>query len=107
MNSTELILPGEARALSMSIQADIPREWPEGPWVTAEIKPIYTTGEGEWTPVRPQGTSWQKDPAPETITLSSSTNKVKVRIIIQRPTDIQYQNETPIINSYVVKGLPR
>lgn len=101
-----ITLPGEARAVSLNIQLEVPDSWPKGPWVSAQIKPIYDSEEGEWIPIKPNGTCWSEDPNNEIVSLNKPTSKVKVRINLQRPQGFEYQNQSPILTSYVIKGLP-
>jgi hypothetical protein len=106
VSSTTLKLAGECRALNLFVQVDIPQDWPQGPWITAQIKAVYDDGESDWQNIKPQGFAWSGDSAPETITFPEVFTRVKVRILLRRPVGDFYINETPIFNSYVVKGLP-
>ncbi len=105
--SETMTLPGQARALNLFVKVDIPQDWPEGPWITTQIKTIIDGQEQNWIDIKANGTPWSKDPAPETIVLPSPSNKIKVRIRLQRPSGDSYQYETPIVSSYAVKGLPK
>lgn len=103
----ELTLPGEARAVSLFTQIEIPRDWPSGPWVTAQIKAIVNGTELDWVDIKPNGSPWVNDPAPTLVTFEVPVSKIKLKLSLARPTGIEYEAQSPILTSYVIKGLPK
>lgn len=94
----ELEFKEAVRAVSLSSQIEIPKDWGVGVWFESYIKTIS----GEWQSIKSEG-----DPssfsAKTYIEFPESVTKIQCRFILRRPSN--KLSESPIFTGYIVKGI--